>query len=270
MAAVASVGRPAAEHVTLAAGQLAGLPASTVQAAREPFGARALACALLLDGSEEVRARQFAVLERDPANAAEVQKLAPDVDAVPPRDRMALLDLSLPALDHLSPAQAEALAGDLQAIAAKSDRHTVFEWAAQRIVRRRLSPLLGGRLTTPVRARALEDIQVECLELLSALAWAGQRDPALAQSALDAGLRSLGVSSTWRLLPLGKVDAERLDKALARLDEASVPLKARLVSACAACALADGRVTAAEGEIVRAVAASLGCPMPPSLAGPGT
>jgi tellurite resistance protein len=40
-------------------------------------------------------------------------------------------------------------------------------------------------------------------------------------------------------------------------------VKERLLRACAACALADGRVAAAEGEIVRAVAASLGCPMPP-------
>jgi tellurite resistance protein len=40
-------------------------------------------------------------------------------------------------------------------------------------------------------------------------------------------------------------------------------VKERLLRACAACALADGRVAAAEGEIVRAVAATLGCPMPP-------
>jgi hypothetical protein len=130
-------------------------------------------------------------------------------------------------------------------------------------------PLMGGRLSTPVRARVLEEVQVECLELLSALAWAGQRDPTLAQRALEAGLHSLGVTGAWHLLPIGQVDATRLDKALARLDEASAPLKARLLSACAACALADGQVTAAEGEIVRAVAASLGCPMPPLLAEAG-
>ena len=266
-AALASVGRPEPEHVALAEAKLARLPASTRAAAREPFGARALACALLLDGSVEVRSRQLGLLARDPAMAAEVRRLAADVDRVAPSDRMALLSLALPALDHLSPAQAGSLAEDLAALSAQGGRHTVFEWAAQRIVRRRLAPLLGGRPSAPVRARGVEDVQVECLELLSALAWAGQRDPAAAQGALDAGVRALGIPGPWRLLPFGRVDAQRLDRALSRLDEASPPLKARVLAACAASALADGRVTAAEGELVRAVAASLGCPMPPSLEG---
>ena len=261
-AAVASVGRPAPEHVVRAAGQLASLPPPVLQAAREPFGARALSCALLLDRDPEVRERQLGALS-DPAAAAEARTLVAATDSVRARDRMAVLELALPALDHLSTPQAAALAADMAAVAAASDRHTVFEWAAQRVVRRRLDPLLGGRAAAAVRARTVEDVQVECLELLSALAWAGQRDPSLAQGALEAGLRGLGVAAPWRLLALGKVDAGRLDRALQRLDEASPQLKAKVVSACAACALADGRVTSAEGEIVRAVAASLGCPVPP-------
>jgi hypothetical protein len=49
---------------------------------------------------------------------------------------------------------------------------------------------------------------------------------------------------------------------LARLDEATPPLKARLLAGAAACVLADGRVTVAEAELLRAVAGSLGLPMP--------
>jgi hypothetical protein len=40
-------------------------------------------------------------------------------------------------------------------------------------------------------------------------------------------------------------------------------VKDRILAACAACALADGRVTSAEAEVIRAVAASLGQPAPP-------
>ncbi|HVP66929.1 MAG TPA: M48 family metallopeptidase [Anaeromyxobacteraceae bacterium] len=261
-AAVASVGHPSREHVERAADQLAALPPAAVAAAREPFGARALCLGLLLDREPEVRSRQLGRLA-DPSTAAAVAGLLGAADAVKARDRMALLDLALPALDHLSPAQASALAADMASIAQAGTRHTVFEWAAQRVVRRRLEPLLGGRPAAPVRSRTVGDVEVECLEILSSLAWAGERDPARAQRALEAGLRALGVAAPWRLLPIGKIDAGRLDHALARLDEASPPLKARVLAACVACALADGRVTAAEGEIVRAVAASLGCPVPP-------
>ena len=265
-AAVASVGRPGPQDVARAGDLLARLPAVATRAAREPSGARALACALLLDRDEPIRARQLVPLERDAAVLAEVRRLAPEAGVVAQEDRMALLDLALPALDHLSPPQAAALAEDLSAIAA-AGRATVFEWALQRIVRRRLAPLLGGRPSTPERARTLEEVQVECLEILSTLAWAGQREPALAQKALEAGLRPLGVSEPWRLLPPGRMDAAGLDAALARLDEAAPPLKARILSACTACTLADGRVLPTEDEIVRAVAASLGCPMPPLASG---
>jgi hypothetical protein len=50
------------------------------------------------------------------------------------------------------------------------------------------------------------------------------------------------------------------------------PLKRQILSACAACIGADGRVTVEEGELLRAVADALGCPVPPlqSLAGSGT
>jgi hypothetical protein len=62
------------------------------------------------------------------------------------------------------------------------------------------------------------------------------------------------------------VDGGRLDKVLARLDEAAPALKERILTACAACALADRQVVPGEGGIVRAVAASLGCPVPPLAA----
>jgi hypothetical protein len=128
-------------------------------------------------------------------------------------------------------------------------------------VERRLAP--GRAAAGAPRAKRVEDVEVEALEVLSVLAWLGARDEAGAQAALDAGAAALGVRGRWRPLPRDRARAARLDAALARLDGATPPLKARLLEACAAAALADGRVAAAEGEIVRAVAATLGVPVPP-------
>ena len=234
--------------------------------AREPFGARAVACALLLDPDPAVRARQLRAVEHDPATASEIRAVAPEVDGLDSSACLALLDLALPALDHLSPAQAEKLFQDLGAIGAAEAIPSMFRWAMQRVVERRLAPILGGRRSTPIRIWTLEEVQVECLELLTALAWAGEPEPVRAQRALQAGLLALGIPSAWRLLPPDRVDASRLDKVLTRLDQAAPQLKARILSACAACALSDERVSPAEGGIVRAVAASLGCPVPPLVA----
>jgi hypothetical protein len=144
---------------------------------------------------------------------------------------------------------------------------TLFEWAVLRIVRRRLAGGPGVARSTRVTARAFEDVQVDALDLLSALAWAAGADAAVAQGALDAAASVLGVRG-WRVLPRDRIAGSRLEAALARIDGATPALKARILEACTASALADGRIRAAEGEIVRAVAATFGVPLPPFLAPP--
>ena len=262
-AAAASVGNPGPEHVQRASHLLAGLSPGLTRLAREPFGARAVACALLLDPDRAVREQQLRAVVHEPAAAAEIRAVAPEVDGLDSAGRLALLDLALPALDHLSPEQAGKLFGYLCAISLVDAPPAMFRWTVQRVIERRLAPLLGDRRTAPIRVWILEEVQVECLELLTALAWAGDPDPDRAQRALQAGLRALGVASAWHLLPPGRVDALRLDKVLLRLDQTSPELKGRILSASAACAIADERVIPEEGGIVRAVAASLGCPVPP-------
>ena len=271
LATAAAVGRPAPEHLEAAADALANFPPAITAAAREPFGARALSLALLLDRDPAVRGRQMAVVGTDPAMGAEVARLGAALGPVPREQTLALLGLALPSLDALSAEQARALVAELKALADADGRLTLHEWALQRLVRRRLAPQLGEQARA-VRARSLEQVEVEALELLSALAWVGQRESEPAQRALDAGVQALGIAGRWRLLPRDRFSAARLDEVLSTLDEASPPLKARLLAGTAACVLADGVVTAAEADLLRAIAGSLGLPMPalPAAAGPST
>jgi Zn-dependent protease with chaperone function len=262
-ALVASVGRPEPRHVEYASVFLARVPAEVGVAARDPRGARALTCALLADGDPTVRQVQLAHLHGGEAAGREVDRLAGALGGASREDRMAIFDLALPALDGLGREEAAALVADLAALAAADGRTTVFEWAVQRIVRRRLAPILGESPRAGSRARTLEEVEVEALEILSVVAWLGARDEVAAQAALDAGVAALGVRARWRPLPRDRIRAATVDTALARLDGASPSLLGRIVAACAACALADGRVVPAEAEVVRAVAASLGCPVPP-------
>jgi Zn-dependent protease with chaperone function len=262
---VVSAGNPEPRHVAYAAGLLASLPPEVAVAARHAQGARTLVAALLVEADPVAAELQLRAV--DAATRGAVAPLATALGGASREDRMAILDLALPALDALSRDAAVSLARDLAALAAADGRASVFEWAVQRIVERRLEPLRGERRSAP-RARTVDDVQLEALELLSVLAWLGARDDAGAQAALDAGAAALGVTGRWRPLPRDRVRAARLDAALARLDGAAPPLKARLLEACAACALADGGVAAAEGEVIRAVAASLGVPVPPLARAP--
>jgi Zn-dependent protease with chaperone function len=262
---VASAGRAEPSHVARASALLASLPPEVAAAARLPQGARAVVGALLVDADPAAAELQLRALE--PAARAAIAPLAAALAGAGRGDRMAVLDLALPALDVLPPGDRAALARELAALAAADGRTSVFEWAVQRIVDRRLAPRAASR--GGARARAVGDVQVETLELLSVLAWLGARDEAGAQAAVDAAASALGVRERWRPLPRDRVRAARLDAALARLDGASPALKAAILEACATCVLADGVVRPAEGEIVRAIAASLGVPVPPLVPAAG-
>ena len=54
-------------------------------------------------------------------------------------------------------------------------------------------------------------------------------------------------------------------EALERLRHLAPFEKPRVLKACVEAASADGRITLAEGEVVRMVAATLDCPVPPIL-----
>ncbi|MBW3598424.1 MAG: hypothetical protein KY475_14270, partial [Planctomycetes bacterium] len=54
-----------------------------------------------------------------------------------------------------------------------------------------------------------------------------------------------------------------VDEALNKLASASPQIKKRVLAAATACVAADGQVTVNEGELLRAIADSLDCPIPP-------
>jgi DNA-binding transcriptional LysR family regulator len=69
------------------------------------------------------------------------------------------------------------------------------------------------------------------------------------------------------LLPRERAGLRELDRALERLGETDAGTRKRLLKACATCIAADREVTPAEGELLRAIADGIGCPMPPLLPG---
>ena len=261
-AVVAAAGHLDAQQVAHAAGLLQALPPEIAAAARDPARAALLVRALLAKGDAAERAARLGQLV-DPALRAAVEPLAAALAGVPREVRSAALDLALPALDALPPAESDALDADVAALALTDGRTSVFDWATARIVRRRHARRISA--ARPARLR-LDDVQVDLLDLLSTVAWAGTRDAVVAQAALDGALPALGIPVGWRILPRDRISARRLDASLDRLDAAVPPLKAQVVEACAAAVLHDGRVLPSEAELVRAVAASLGVPVPRVLA----
>ena len=94
-------------HLVEARRILEEIPQPVREAAREPFGARAVVYALLIGRDEKVRTRQLYRLEHD-ADAAvldAMRGILPLVEELPPATFLPLVDLAIPALKQLTQPQ---------------------------------------------------------------------------------------------------------------------------------------------------------------------
>jgi hypothetical protein len=94
----------------------------------------------------------------------------------------------------------------------------------------------------------------------------GQDEEEAAEKAFSRGrriLREVGVEPEF--VSSGECTATALEKALDVLDAASPLIKRKLLAASLECLMHDQRISVREVELFRAVAAALGCPVPPWL-----
>jgi len=110
----------------------------------------------------------------------------------------------------------------------------------------------------------VKDVLPECTTLLSALAHVGQDAEADARAAFAKGLAFLDVSGVQPpFLTRDKWDLVKVDAVLTRLAQCPPAVQRNILMACGKTVVADGQVTEREAELLRAIADSLDCPMPP-------
>ena len=261
------VGDPSEQHLAYSASLLAALPQSLKRRVHEPLAARAVVFGLLLDSSPEVRQRQLQYLQASTEGLTYSETLAvlPLLEASPAAARLPLIDLTVPALRTLSPRQYAEFQTDVEALIAADDRISLFEFALHHILIRHLEPRFGRPPQASIRHHRLERIEEECAVLLSALAYAGTSDDSEAQEAFSEGSRRLGRPLELRSREQAALSV--VDQALRELAGSAPLLKAKILEAAVATVIADREITFAEGELLRAIADALDCPMPPFLPG---
>ena len=247
------------------AGQLvAALPPPVVEAAREPFNARAVICSLLLSRDDiATQTEQLRLVEEqgEPLLNRETRRLATLVQDLRPEHRLPLVDLTIPALKRLSPSQYVAFRKLIQALVGADGRVDLFEYCLQVLLLSYLD--LHFRLKSPpaVRYRTLAAIGRPAAAVLSALAYAGQSGPEDVQRAFQAG--AAGRFPGAMLWPSQQCTLQTFDAALSELAQSSPQVKRELLAAALACIAADRKTTVKESELFRTISAALGCPLPP-------
>ncbi len=268
--AVAWIGRVRAEHVAHARTLLKRIPTLLREGSRDPFSARAVIYALLLDGDTEVRTAQFDTLREHGERGMdrETFKLAGSVERLPGSSRLPLVELAIGSLRGLTPEQHERFRANVRRLAAADRKTSLFEWMLERVLERHLDAQFGGGARpNPVHSYSLRRLGRECSVLLSTLAYAGHGDEGEAARSFAAGARVLGGEAPVERLAFSDCGLTALGEALDELERVSPKLRKTLLLACAKCVAHDGKVRIAEAELLRAIADDLEAPMPPLLAG---
>ncbi len=261
------VGDPTERHRQYAAALVEALPPLVKQSAHEPYGARAVLLGLLTDRKPAVREKQIAALQQfaTPDLVELTLKLLPWLDGLDVRARLPLVDMSLPALRAMSPAQYQQFLKCFKELVAADNRLGLFEWTLYRILLRHLRPQFEKSAAPRPAYYGLQKLGDQCSVLLSTLAHADNRGGDAAGAFAKGAEKLSGVAV--RLLPPEACGLETLSKALDELARVQEKKLKQVVAACAATICADREVTVAEAELLRGVCDMLDCPMPPLLPG---
>ena len=264
--AASTVGAPLVEQIRRVAAVRLGLGSAVCAAARSPAGARGVVCTLLLSSDEPTRAGQLELLrqESDAALLQQVNDLWPEMQRLEPRAKLPLVDLTLPALRHLDPADYRQFSQLVQALIEYDRAIDLFEYTLQKILFRHLRPYYEPSPAPPRSFSSLKPLVDECSVLLSALAHIGQEDESAEAAAFRRGAGYLDApEGAVQLLDGDARSLARVDSALDRLAQAAPSVKRNVLLACAQTVATDGKVLDREAELLRAIADALDCPVPP-------
>ncbi len=265
--AAEQVGNPTEIHRQYAHQLVRELPDDIVDTVHEPYGARAVIFALLLDREHSVRTVQMqALAESTTSDIVELtRKITPTISQLDARVRLPLVDMSLPALRAMTKQQFAEFSQAFTKLVEADNRIALFEWTLHRILLRHLRPQFDEAAAPRIAYYGLQRLSKPCSVLLSTLAYAGNTAGEAAQAVAAAAVHL--PKANINLLPPGQCGLQQLDQALNELTRVSAKHRGRLVEACAVAICADHEVKIREAELLRGISDMLDCPMPPLLPG---
>jgi Zn-dependent protease with chaperone function len=265
-----TAGQPASHDV--AESLRVAIPGELYHAAHSHESSLLLIIALGFSDDPGARSRQSDLVEQQfgPGRAGLVHELRKELDVLDARLKLPLLELAMPALRQRPPEQLEFLASLLRRLTEQNANERLFDYVLLRLLESYLweLPNLGLKPTKASRTMPLGTALVTLLRCVAAF---GHDDSDNALAAFRASVSSLAKDRTRIPEPdftslTSARDLQDLDDALARLAAAKPVARQRVLRAVLACIRHDHRIELAEYELFRAIAATLGCPMPPAAA----
>lgn len=263
-ATVASlVGNPGSAHIQLAQTIRDSLPDAVIAAGRQPATARALLLGLALDRDADARARQklFIAQQMGADVAAQIAALEPALASLQPQQRIPAQMQAFAALRQLTAEERMQLMSCLNGMLLREGRLSLTSYVLRKLTQVQLRDDLQP--TARTRQLPLAALATEAGVVLSVLAQHGHSDSQSARRAYETGMFPLYPRERPPYTPTEEWAV--FDRALSRLDQLMPIAKEQFVEALVRTVTHDQQLMISEAELLRAVCASIHCPLPPLM-----
>ncbi len=265
---VAQVGTVTPKHFDFTQELLAELPESLRLGIRETQTAQAILFALVLEIQSPRQEKQLTWLRQvQPEEVVNLSvKLNEEIAHLDTDIHLPLVDLTIPTLRQLSAKECQRVCKCVQGLIAAKGQASVRDFALRLILWHRLQPVFQPDCNIAVKFNSIEEIWSDCLLVLSALAQVGENSADSAAYAFSSGIFQLpGATQQEKPKAPLKCNISHLKKSIENLRQATPKLKQVVVEACAHTVLIDNKITNQEKDLLRAIAMTLDCPIPPFL-----
>ncbi len=265
-ALIDSCGQPEEKHFHYAEKVLASIPLALQQYCRNPYSARLIIFALLLDQREDLRSAQEKLLrgELPEIEFLEMRKVTRSLEKIERRFYIPLVDLCIPALKQLSLAQYQHFETLLKKMVSVDNAVSLFEYTLHHCLLRHVGLQFQEKKSKFVKYPPIE-VKRAALALLLNLSLAGNSHQDSRKKAYEQAVKTYAAGSAKEFDASGEADLSVIDNSLTVLAAAEPIHKDFLLRACLACIENDGKVSLEEAELLRAIADALDCPIPPCL-----
>ena len=223
--------------------------------------AQAVIFGLLLNKDEKFLSKEVSFLEEEAGGEAKELALKWQAEArgLHSARKIALVEMALPTLRSLSPLEYERFRDITRWLIASDGQVELFEFMIQRVIERHLGSYFERKAFRNIAYNQFDRLLPEANILVSTVSEIG------AGCADDAEAAYLEATSDWkdRLDRKGVSSHDELDEALDKFSQASPLVKRQILVACVTAAARDGKLSSREAELLRTIADSIGCPLPP-------
>ncbi len=262
-----AIGESAQQNLEVGKSIRAGLQDAWIDACHDREYAQALIFGLLLAEDDELREGEISFLEK--LAGADAAKLAHEwsgtLGGIHSSKKIALIDLSIPTLRNLTAPEYERFIEITRWMIASDGSVNIFEFMLQKMVERHLASYYERTGNKKTKYNKLSKVRYEANVLLTTMAGIGANSRESVQHAYMQATQYLRyeLGDDTILLPPEECGLKQVDQALEKIELASPIVKKQLIHACGVAVMSDGILENSEAEMLRAVADSIGCSIPP-------